>query len=409
MKRRLAPVFAAFTLIFVVGLSIPSILLETLNSTPATLPHNILTALIILSFAMVGILIVIRRPENSIGWLVCVASLTWALSGFSLDYAAYGLITRPGALPAVDLMGMIGYCTQSVGFFLIFTFLLLLFPTGHLPSPRWRPLFVAAAILLSALALVSLFGATTDNNTQLSAVVKNPIGLIDSNVSNLLSTTITFGLSIVSILCGISLIVRARRASGVERQQIKWLGYAAILCILFVVFLIVVMFALNGDVDTLAFYIPLLAIAAATGVSILRYRLFDIDVIIRRTLVYASLTVVLAGIYFIGVVGMEQIISALTGQQTQQNQPAILIVVTTLLVAALFQPLRQRIQRFIDHRFYRSRYDIRKTLDQFGASLRNEVELTHLTSRLLETIEQTMHPAHISLWLHEAPKRQADN
>jgi uncharacterized membrane protein YidH (DUF202 family) len=318
------------------------------------------------------------------------------LSSFSLEYATHGLITQPGTLPAANLLGAIGTAAQSLGFLLIFTYVLLFFPTGRLPSPRWRPLFIITTLLLAGVTLDTLFGHIA-NETQLSLVLKNPIQLIDSTVSDNISTLLTVLLFVASICCGASLIARARRASGVERQQIKWLGYAAILCIAFILFLVVVIFALGGNVSGYVFYVPLVAIAGATGISILRYRLFDIDVLINRTLVYGSLTAILVGFYFVGVVGAQALINALTGQNEQQSP--ILIVITTLLVAALFQPLRQRIQRFIDRRFYRSRYDARKMLDKFGASLRSEVELSRLTSSLLDTIETTMHPAHVSLWL----------
>ncbi|HET9979359.1 MAG TPA: hypothetical protein VFQ32_02875 [Ktedonobacterales bacterium] len=401
MKVWLVRAFAVFALLVVVAISIPDGILTVANSSPAAIPGIVFQSLTLVFFALVGVFISLRRPENAIGPLFCVSALAWSLSGFMLDYATHGLVVDPGSLPAADWLGVFGYATQSLGFYIIFTFLLLLFPTGHIPSPRWRPVFYAALILIIGLMLQTLFGATADNGSQLSHILKNPMAIFSYDVSNFLQTIQFFGLFIVAILCGASLIVRSRRATGVERQQIKWLGFAAMLCVLFIVVLIVAVFVTNGGLGSLFFYMPLVVIAAATGVSILRYRLFDIDVIIRRTLVYGLLTAILAGVYFVGVVGVQRILGVLTGQQTHQTQPTIMIVVTTLLVAALFQPLRHRLQRFIDRRFYRARYDARKTLDAFGASLRNDVELTHLTNRLLETVEQTMHPAHASLWIRE--------
>lgn len=396
MKVRLVRVFAVVAMICVVALVVADGVLTVVDTSPAAIPGIIFQSLALGGFALVGVLIAVRRPENAIGPLFCASALIWALSGFSLDYATHGLITQPGTLPAANLLGVIGTAAQSLGFQLIFTFVLLLFPTGHLPSPRWRPLFIITTILLASVTLDALFGHIA-NDTQLSLVLKNPIQLIDSTVSDNISTLLTMLLFVTSICCGASLIARARKASGVERQQIKWLGYAAILCIVFILFLVVVIFTLNGNISSYLFYVPLVAIAGATGISILRYRLFDIDVLINRTLVYGSLTAILVGVYFVGVVGAQALINALTGQHEQQSP--VLIVITTLLVAALFQPLRQRMQRFIDRRFYRSRYDARKLLDKFGASLRSEVELTHLTSHLLETVETTMHPAHVSLWI----------
>ena len=403
MKTWLVRAFALSALLVVVAISIPAAILTVADSSPAALPGFVFESLTLIFFALVGALISFKRPDNAIGGLFCVSALAWSLSSFFLEYATHGLVVRPGSLPAADWVGVIGYATQSLGFYVIFTFLLLLFPTGHIPSPRWRPVFYAALILIVGLMLQTLFGATADNGSQLSHVLKNPMAILDYDVSNALQTIQFFGLFIVAILCGVSLFVRSRRATGVERQQIKWLGYAALLCVLFVIVLIASIFFTDGGLDSLFFSLPPIIIAAATGISILRYRLFDIDIIIRRTLVYGSLTAILAAIYFAGVVGVQRILGALTGQQTRQGQPTILIVVTTLLVAALFQPLRQRLQRFIDRRFYRARYDARKTLDVFAASLRSDVELAHLTTRLLDTVEQTMHPAHASLWLRESP------
>jgi hypothetical protein len=396
VKTKLVRIFAVIAVLVVASMSVAGDVLRVLNTSAAAIPALAFQSLALLGFALVGLMIAVRRPENAIGPLFGASALTWALSSFTLQYATYGLITRPGTLPAANLLGVIGTAAQSVGFLLIFTYLLLLFPTGHLPSPRWRPLFVITTVLLVGLTVDTLLGHIA-NETQLSPVLRNPMQLIDSTVSDNISTLMTVLLFVASIFCGASLIARARRASGIERQQIKWLGYAAVLCIAFIVFLVVAVFALNGNVSDYIFYIPPVAISGATGISILRYRLFDIDVIINRTLVYGSLTAILVGVYFIGVVGAQALINLLTGQQEQQSP--VLIVVTTLLVAALFQPLRRRFQQFIDHRFYRSRYDARKMLDKFGASLRSEVELAHLTSSLLETVENTMHPAHVSLWL----------
>lgn len=396
MKVRLVRIFAVVAMTCVLALVVADSVLTVVDTSPAAIPGIIFQSLALAGFALVGVMIAVRRPENAIGTLFCASALTWAVSSFSLEYATHGLITQPGTLPAANLVGVIGTAAQSLGFLLVFTYVLLLFPTGHLPSPRWRPLFVITTILLAGVTLDTLFGHIA-NDTQLSLVLKNPIQLIDSTVSDNVSTLLTMLLFVTSICCGASLIARSRRASGVERQQIKWLGYAAILCIVFILFLVIVIFTLNGNISSYVFYVPLVAIAGATGISILRYRLFDIDVLINRTLVYGSLTAILVGVYFVGVVGAQALINALTGQHEQQSP--VLIVITTLLVAALFQPLRQRMQRFIDRRFYRSRYDARKLLDKFGESLRSEVELAHLTSNLLETIETTMHPAHVSLWI----------
>jgi hypothetical protein len=413
MKARLAAVFSILALILVVLLSIPTVAFDQLNGSAALL-ESIFQGLVSVVFAFVGALIAVRRPANPIGPLISASALVEHISSFALGYATYGLVTQPGSLSGADWLGTIGYTTQSAGFSLMYTFVLLLFPTGHLPSPRWRPVGYAAVVLITALALVTLFGATADNDTQLSHVLKNPMAVLSFDVSNAIQPLVLLLIFIVGILSGFSLIVRSRRATGIERQQIKWLGYAALLCVLFVTVLVIDVFVANGTFAAVLFSLPPLAIALATGISILRYRLFDIDVIINRTLVYGVLTLLLAVVYFGGVIGAQTLINALSGRafsgltsQSGQQSPVV-VVVTTLVVAALFQPLRRRVQHFIDRRFYRSRYDTRKTLDQFGTAIRNDVELAHLTESLLRTVQQTMQPVHVSLWLRAQPPQSSE-
>jgi hypothetical protein len=193
-----------------------------------------------------------------------------------------------------------------------------------------------------------------------------------------------------------SLMVRFRRSGSVERQQIKWLAFVALA--------IPVWFLTNAPIEaasrTLFLVVDALVVSAlipvAAGVAILRYRLYDIDVVINRTLVYGSLTAMLAFVYFGGVTATQAIFRALTGQE---QQPQLAVVVSTLVIAALFTPLRRRIQSFIDRRFYRSKYDARKTLDNFSAQLRNETDLNALSDDLVGVVRETMQPAHVSLWL----------
>jgi hypothetical protein len=190
----------------------------------------------------------------------------------------------------------------------------------------------------------------------------------------------------------ISLLVRFRRARGDERQQIKWFAYAAALTLAW----IIVVEEQSGEIAALSGLLVIVSIPVATGIAILRYRLYDIDRIINRTLVYGLLTVMLALIYFGGVATSEAIFRALTGQE---QQPQIAVVVSTLVIAALFTPLRRRIQRFIDRRFFRRKYDARKTLEAFSAKLRNETNLDALSDDLVRVVRDTMQPAHVSLWL----------
>jgi hypothetical protein len=207
---------------------------------------------------------------------------------------------------------------------------------------------------------------------------------------------------LVIVLCSVaSLVVRFRRSSGEERQQMKWLTYAA--AANFATLLLVMSLPADSAwyraVDSLS-NLVLAGLPVAVGIAVLRYRLYDIDLIINRTLVYGSLTVMLALIYFGSVATTQAIFRALTGQE---EQPQLAVVVSTLAIAALFMPLRHRIQSFIDRLFYRRKYDARRTLEAFSAKLRNETDLDALSEDLVGVVRETMQPAHASLWLHPDP------
>ncbi|HEY1387328.1 MAG TPA: hypothetical protein VGF38_02190, partial [Ktedonobacterales bacterium] len=285
-------------------------------------------------------------------------------------------------------------------------FLLFLFPTGRLPSPRWRLVFWLAVALTALCALASLlmpgYQEATPGQSGPPNRIWNPLGIVGAgpflNSTYSIASTIFAFCALASVIC---IIVRYIKSHDIQRQQIKWfaMGTAAMVAILVPSLIII------PDQDTLSnvtFAIGIIMLPIGAGIGVLRYRLFDIDVIINRTLVYGLLTAALAGVYLLGVAGVQSVVNLLSGRAlsgVQGSQSPVLIVITTLLIAALFQPLRRRFQRFIDRRFYRSRYDAKKTLDTFGASLRSQIELDHLTDRLLDTVEQTMHPAHVSLWL----------
>jgi hypothetical protein len=294
------------------------------------------------------------------------------------------------------------------------TLLLFLFPTGRLPSPRWRFVFWldVVVIVLSVLAAIITPGyqESTPGTSGPPDRILNPLGI--SGIRPLLDAVSGFG-GLLFVFCALAsvaaIITRYVKSRDVQRQQIKWfaLGTAAMVAILVPS---IVLIPNQNALSNVTFAIGIVMLPLGAGIGVLRYRLFDIDVIINRTLVYGLLTAVLAGVYFLGVVGVQSLVNVLSGRAlsgVQGSQSPVLIVVTTLLIAALFQPLRRRFQRFIDRRFYRSRYDAKKTLDKFGASLRSQIELDNLTDHLLETVEQTMHPAHVSLWLrmHESERQ----
>ncbi|HET8907114.1 MAG TPA: hypothetical protein VFN11_09125 [Ktedonobacterales bacterium] len=346
-----------------------------------------------LGFSVIGALIVFRRPQNTVGWIFCIIGLGTAFTSFSAGFVQHAIANHSDGRLIVGLIDVLGNTVWPMNLGLA-TMLLYLFPTGRLLSPRWRFIFWLDVILS---ATSSVLSTLTPGYLESGNRVWNPLGISGAGPMIDMLTEVGGPVFVVCALASAAcIIVRYITSRDVQRQQIKWfaLGTAAMVAILIPSFAFIPDKSALSNI-TFAFGILMLPIGA--GIGILRYRLFDIDVIINRTLVYGSLTAVLAAIYFAGVLGAQQLTRALTGQEKPQSP--VVIVVTTLLIAALFQPLRRSIQRFIDKRFYRSRYDVKKTLDRFSSSLRSQIELNHLTVHLLETVEQTMHPAHVSLWL----------
>jgi hypothetical protein len=310
------------------------------------------------------------------------------------EYAIYALLTNPGALPLGAEASWLGQWIWAPGLGLILVFLPLLFPDGHPPSPRWLPVGWLGGLSI---------GLTVVSSTILLWPERGPALLTgDESPSHVLQVLVDFiavpMLFVAGLGAVISLFFRFRRARGDERQQIKWFASAAALTLIWIiVFGQSALRGLPGAIVALSFLLVLPSIPIATGIAILRYRLYDIDVLINRTLVYGSLTMMLALIYFGGVATTRAIFGALTGQE---QQPQLAVVVSTLAIAALFMPLRRRIQSFIDRRFYRRKYDARKTLEAFSAKLRDETDLDRLGVDLVGVVKETMQPSQISLWLH---------
>jgi hypothetical protein len=382
----------------IVPTSMLTLLFASLNEPASSLWDKALLPVLILAFSTVGALVASYRPENAIGWLFLSGAFVWIVGELTLEYGVYALITDPGALPAGVWAAWFGAWARGIGWFFLVSFLLLLFPTGRLPSPRWRPVLWGTAGCVVLFTLASWLSPET-NDLRLTSV-RNPFGL-ESEILGLLYELFNFTFPLLILASGAAVIVRFRRSRGDERQQLKWFAYAV--GIMIVVFVIWFSLALTGLVppSSLMYELPLIGLPVATGIAILKYRLYDIDVIVNRTLVYGSLTLVLALMYFCGIVILQRLFVALTGQQS-----TLAIVASTLLIAALFTPLRRRIQSFIDRRFYRRKYDARKTLEGFSAQLRNETDLNALSDDLVGVVRETMQPAHVSLWLRpeSAPK-----
>jgi hypothetical protein len=330
-----------------------------------------------ISFSAVGGVISSQRPGNPIGWLFLIVGLSQGFDSFDTQYARYALATDPGSLPGGPFLAWMATWTYVPGLGLAATLTLLLFPTGRLPSPRWR--WVPWAVVVS-IALMVVPPAVVLWPIRGPALVggADPAGIAGGWVLSLQE----LGL-LLAVVCMISsagsLVVRFRRAGGRERRQLKWLTYAGVVfVVIFVCSLFVPRAVRASELWPVASVVLLLtvypSIPVAVGVAILKDRLYDIDLIINRTLVYASLSVMLAATYFGGIVVLQRIFIALTGQKS-----TLAVVASTLLIAALFNPLRRRVQSFIDRRFYRRKYDARKTLEAFSARLRDETDLDSST------------------------------
>jgi hypothetical protein len=348
------------------------------------------------TFPALGLLILSRRPQHPIGWLFCGAGLVAGLDHFCGEYAIYAQQAQPNSLPGGEISAWI-VSWLWVPFNALLVYVALLFPDGRPPSERWRPVAWLVGIAVVVGVIVAAFLPVPVCNV---CSIENPLGIEGlESVSDLVDPLIeAFWYGVLGLVAVASLYVRFRHAGGVERQQIKWLAYAASL-VVFGTTLAYGVYGATGVRWTWQVGITLLAIGLvgtpiAVGIAISRHRLYEIDTLINRTLVYGALTAALALLYFGGIVLLQSVFVALTGQQS-----TLAVVASTLLIATLFNPLRRRIQAFIDRRFYRRKYDARKTLEAFYAKLRDETDLDRLGVDLVEIVSETMQPAHASLWL----------
>ncbi len=352
-----------------------------------------------LSLSAVGALIASRRPENPIGWLLCASGFLFGVEVFAGEYGVYMLFVERGSLPAeVVAWWLASWVWVPAGQLILFLF--LLFPDGRLPSPRWRIVawLLACGIMLDTASFALVPGPLIESDPRGLPPVENPFGF--ESVARFLDLVgiVLNPLLVVLVLAPIAaLFLRFRRASETERQQIKWVVYAAAVMTVAIV-VVSVWPALEGSrIGAVLFLAGFLAIPTAIGIAVLRYRLYNIDVIINRTLVYGALTIALASIYLGGVVLLQSLFRALTGQESE-----LAVVASTLMIAALFNPLRRRVQAFIDRRFYRKKYDATKTLATFSAKLRDETDLDALSGEVVSVVRETVQPEHVSLWLRSA-------
>jgi hypothetical protein len=388
------------------GLIAVSIIIQSVIGLRARMPfpnlfvavNSLLDGMVVGVFALLGVLIVTRQPQNVIGWLMVLPGLVGMI-----PYGSY--IRSFSAAPAQPplLLTLALWFTYWNWLLLIIPILVIpvLFPTGRPLSPRWRWLIVAGLALAVYFFLIASFqsrftGGNIDPPVDWS--IANPIGFLpDSTIETLLIPPFIVGLIIVTILSFASIFIRYRGAGLVERQQIKWLLYA---CALFAVIYIARFFISDlpgflNDISKTIMNLTYLALPTAIAIAILRYRLWEIDLIIRRTLQYSLLTGLLALVYFGSVVLGQRLAGALTGEP---DSPLVLVV-STLLIAALFNPLRVRVQDFIDRRFYRRKYDALQTLAAFTQTARDETRIEALTPAILGAVQDSLQPEQAWLWL----------
>jgi hypothetical protein len=342
------------------------------------------------AFLVVGCLILARRPGNIIGWIFAAVGLLVMTAGLVEPYAEYAYVTHPGSLPAPLVAAWLFTWIWNPTIILTLVFPLLLFPTGRSLSPRWRPLTWLAVGLTAAYTVLGMLSPTLDLPEERTTA--NPIGVTGADIDAAPLSAVLTGLLLLVLVAAIaSLVVRFRRSRSVERQQLKWFTYAGALVLLAPLgtFLLPSL----GNLP----WVVVIALPIAVGIAVLRYRLYDIDRLIHRTLVYGLLTALLAAVYASLVLSLGQLFGGIGAKP-----PSWAVAGATLAVAALFQPARRRIQAVVDRRFNRRRYDTTKTIEAFSARLRQHVDLDTLTYELLEVVDQTMEPTKASLWLRRS-------
>jgi hypothetical protein len=352
------------------------------------------------AFMVVGALVVAHRPNNAIGWLFSASALLAFTGQLAGQYAIYGYATRPGSLPGATLAVWYGSWPWVLILALTLIFTPLVFPTGRLLSPRWRPLAWLAGVATAVLTTLNSLRTNMSLGTVPDQVIANPIGVavVGNPDKGPAVPALILLLTVLAAVAFGSLVVRFRRSRGEERQQLKWFTYAAAL-----VPLSVLGDALPAVVGDLAIDLPIVFLPVAAGIAILRYRLYDIDRLINRTLVYGLLTALLGGVYAGAVLVLGQLFGGVG-----RDPPSWAVAGATLAVAALFQPARRRIQQVVDRHFNRRKYDAAKTIQAFSTRLRDQVDLGTLSSELLAVVDQTVQPTRVVLWLRPSPPGSSD-
>jgi hypothetical protein len=404
--------FALIAALYVASVAAIGLILARGSTVSGGAVEAVMLLTAMMSFPVVGVMIASRLPGNAIGWILLGIGLVWELSGVAGTYITWGLVVDPGSVPGVGVVAALSGPVWVPGVGLIGTYLLLLFPDGRVPTPRWRPLAWLAGLVMGLMTVPYPFApGSLEELTGDPAFrgVDNPLGveaLRPFFEGPFYALLLLLVLCVLACACG--LIVRFRRSRGQKRLQLKWLATAAgTMGALFAASILAAFVTGQAQsssssshpawlsvLDRIALF-SFVLVPAAAGVAILRHRLYDIDVFINRALVYGSLTAVLAVVYAVGVVGVGAVLQGLGGDESN----SVAVAASTLAVAGLFRPARTRVQAFIDRRFYRRRYDAIRTVEEFASRLRDEVTLDSVTSDLLVAVSETVQPAHASLWL----------
>jgi hypothetical protein len=345
-------------------------------------------------FAAVGLAVGLSSPRNPVGWVFLAVGFTPTVGFLSSAYAVRSA-SIDGGLPAATIVEWVSSWAWFPGVALLCTFALLLFPDGKLPSRRWRPVpyLASSMIALVVVAIALTPGRMEPFNPSLQPSV-NPFGV--EQAAGILEALGSIGFVMVPLLgltSAVSMAFRYRASAPAQRQQIKWFAYSTVMLVVIILFEDAISDLFGEAIADIFFLAGMLFPSVGAGIGILKYRLYDIDVVINRTIVYAVLTAALAVVYLSVVVVMQRALGGLT------QESDLAIAASTLAVAALFRPFRSRIQAFIDQRFFRRKYDAGRTLESFSSRLRDTVDLDSLNGELIQVVGETMQPSHVSLWI----------
>ncbi len=409
--RRLAwTVFALICVFYVAGLIVSLPAGDRSSDTDWGMNGAVAGLAFVLStflFAVVGVLVAARNPGNPVGWILLAIGATWGLDLVCSSYATYGLELHRGSHDLAVVTASIDSMLWVPGIGLTGVFLLLLFPDGHLLTPRWRWLAwsSAAGLTVASLGILCDPGLMSDSSFPNTV---NPLGIDALGTVTQVLRSVVIMAPIAILGAALSLILRFRRSRGTERLQMKWLAAAA--AAVAGLFAVAMVFAaiLPSGADTPEWLQLLQTVAlisfglipVSIGFAVFQYRLYDIDLIIRRTLTYSCLAGILIGIYLAGVVGLSSVLRAATGESG-----ALAVTLSTLLVVLVSRPIQSRVKATIDHRFSRLAYDPARTLDEFSDQVRRKVDLDVLGAELVGTVSATVRPAHVTLWLRQPADR----